>query len=61
MRSALGMLRWAPDTFWNATMYEYTAAIDGLMTSKGARPMPEMTRNDLLNLIAEDERTKKAE
>jgi len=35
MSSALGILRWPPDVFWKATVYEYTAAMRGYFAAVG--------------------------
>jgi hypothetical protein len=54
MQSALGVLKWTPDVFWNATFYEYTAAMVGHLQSQGIKVHDEgMTRDDFLNLKAQ--------
>lgn len=55
MSSALGVLKWAPDRFWSATFYEYTAAMKGHLVSQGVDMTPPMTREEFLSLKAEDE------
>lgn len=35
MASVLGILKWSPKTFWQATFYEYTAAMKGHLISSG--------------------------
>ncbi|MEN5297525.1 phage tail assembly chaperone [Brucella sp. TWI559] len=36
-RSAFGVLRWTPATFWNATLSEFMAAIDGFIEARGGK------------------------
>ena len=55
MASALGILKWSPNTFWQATFYEYTAAMKGHFVSQGVDLNPPMTRDDFLTLKAEDD------
>lgn len=41
METALGGLQWDPDTFWNATITEYTYAIAGRNRANGNdKPKP---------------------
>lgn len=35
---ACGWLRWTPETFWNATLDEVSAAVYGYAESRGALP-----------------------
>jgi hypothetical protein len=59
MCSALGVLKWPPPVFWNATFFDYTAAMKGHLISQGADSEPGMSREEFLTLKAEDEaRTK---
>lgn len=60
MTSALGLLRWTPDTFWRATVYEYSAAMKGYLASKGVKTDAGMSREEFLSLRAQDEKGKKA-
>lgn len=55
MATALGVLKWDPDTYWKATFYEYTAAMKGHLQSIGADLNPPMSREEFLNLKAEDD------
>ena len=55
MGSALGVLKWPPAQFWQATFYEYTAAMKGHLVSQGVDLTPPMTRDEFLTLKAEDE------
>jgi hypothetical protein len=59
MASGLGILKWTPADFWQATFYEYTAAMKGHLVSQGADPEPPMSRDEFLSLKAEDEKTKR--
>jgi hypothetical protein len=52
MASALGVLRWSPDTFWSATMFEYTTAMKGYLLAKGAKLEGGYTRDEFLKLKA---------
>lgn len=58
MSSALGVLRWTPKEFWQATMFEYTAAMRGHLLSKGVK-LDQLggptTRSDFLEMVREDE------
>jgi hypothetical protein len=45
------MLRWPPAIFWNATLFEISAAIDGFAELKAPRP-DVMTRDELEELKA---------
>jgi hypothetical protein len=57
MSSAMGILRWTPETFWRATMYEYTAAMKGHLVAKGVKfSEPSMTREEVAELMAIHER-----
>ncbi|MBZ9674555.1 phage tail assembly chaperone [Mesorhizobium sp. ES1-1] len=53
--SALGALKWSPNTFWQATIYEYTAAMKGHLVSQGVDLNPAVSRDEYLTLKAEDE------
>lgn len=55
MSSALGVLKWSPETLRNATFYEYTAAMKGHLISLGADMTPPMSRDEFLNMKAADE------
>lgn len=58
MSSALGVLRWTPKEFWQATMFEYTAAMRGYLLSKGVKLDQldgPMTRSEFLDMVREDE------
>lgn len=35
MRIALGVLRWPPNVFWNATIHEFVAAYEGMQGEFG--------------------------
>ena len=59
MSSALGILRWTPEVFWKGTFFEYTAAMKGLMVSKGVKVVEPMTRNEFLALKRADEARRK--
>lgn len=59
MSSALGILKWSPEQFWNATFYEYTAAMKGHLVSQGIDMTPPMTRDEFLTLKAQDEAREK--
>lgn len=59
MSSALGILKWSPDQFWKATVYEYTAAMKGHLVSQGADLTPPMTRDEYLTLKAAEEAREK--
>ncbi len=59
MSSALGILKWPPNVFWNATLYEYTAAMKGHFASQGMNTEPGVSREEFLTMKAEDDaRTK---
>lgn len=54
MKSAFGVLKWTPPVFWNATFYEYTAAMLGHLESQGVKmESNSMDRNGLLELKAQ--------
>lgn len=55
MSSALGVLRWTPETFWKATVFEFTSALKGYLGAKGVDFNPPMDRNDFLALKAQVE------
>lgn len=55
MSSALGILKWSPPTFWNATFYEFTAAMRGHFVSAGVDMTPPVSRDEYLTLKAEEE------
>ena len=55
MSSALGILKWTPQEFWNATFYEYTAAMKGHLVSQGVDLTPPVTREEYLTMKAEDD------
>jgi hypothetical protein len=58
LSSALGILGWAPEVFWAATSYEYTAAMKGFAAKNGADTEGKMTRDEFLALKAKDEQGK---
>ncbi len=58
LSSALGILGWAPDMFWGATSYEYTAAMRGYAAANGADLDGNMTRDEFLALKAKDKQGK---
>lgn len=48
----MGVLKWTPDVFWNATIWELEAALDGHMESAGKkRETRGMTHARYLELI----------
>jgi hypothetical protein len=54
MQSALGVLKWTPQVFWQSTFYEYTAAMLGHLQSQGIKVHDEgMTRDEYLDLKAQ--------
>ncbi len=58
MSSAMGVLRWTPKEFWQATMFEYTAAMRGHLLSKGVKLEQldgPITKSDFLEMVREDE------
>lgn len=55
MASAMGILKWSPNVFWDATFYEYTAAMKGHLISQGVSTKEPMTRDEFLDLKAEVE------
>lgn len=55
MSSTLGLLKWTPDVFWNATFYEYTAAMKGHLASTGVSQSDPVTRDEYLTAKAEEE------
>jgi hypothetical protein len=57
MSSAMGVLHWTPEAFWGATMFEYTAAMKGYLTSKGVK-FESMTRDEFLELKALDKKAR---
>lgn len=62
MSSAMGVLRWPPETFWKATMYEYTAAMKGYLVSKGIDLTPGITVEEVKELQAlHEKRIRKAQ
>lgn len=60
MASALGVLKWQPQVFWDATFYEYTAAMKGHLASQGVDVSPPMTKEEALALKAQLENKAKA-
>jgi len=54
MRAGMGMLRWSPDTFWNATLPELVAAADGYRLAHGEEVDFDVSfgRRDLERLMA---------
>ena len=60
MSSALGILKWSPKEFWQATFYEYTAAMKGHLISSGADLSPPLSKEDVDAAFAEHENRVKA-
>jgi hypothetical protein len=56
MSSAIGMLRWSPETFWRATMFEYTAGMKGHMAANGVDLTPGLTVDDVKELQDQHEK-----
>jgi hypothetical protein len=54
MASAMGILKWPPDTFRRATFYEYTAAMKGHLISTGAKIVEPLSRDEFLDLVDEE-------
>lgn len=50
MELGLGVLRWPPEQFWNATTHELYAALDGYAESRSAKRDAPMTHADLAAL-----------
>lgn len=46
MPAAMGTLRWPPETFWRATMMDFTSALKGYLASKGIDVRPGVTAAD---------------
>lgn len=59
MASALGILKWPPNVFWDATFFEYTTAMKGHLVSQGVDLSPPMSRDEYLDLKAQDEALQK--
>lgn len=59
MSSAMGILCWEPNSFWGATVYEYTSAMKGYLVSKGVNSVEPMDRNEYLALKRQDENNRK--
>jgi hypothetical protein len=55
MSSGMGILKWTPKDFWEATFFEYTAAMKGHLVSQGVNLTPPMSRDEFLDLKDEDE------
>lgn len=55
MSTALGILKWPPDVFWNAVFYEYTAAMKGHLESTGVDMSEPVTRDEYLTAKAAEE------
>lgn len=51
MSSAIGILRWPPNVFWKATMYEYTTAMRGHLISKGVKFTDPMSQSEVSELL----------
>jgi len=59
MCTALGVLKWSPETYRSATFYEYTAAMKGHLISSGVditQPPSKQEINEAFK--AHDERVK---
>ncbi len=52
MASSLGVLRWPPEVFWKATMYEYTSGMKGYLLAKGAKTDTPVSRDEYLEMKA---------
>lgn len=56
----MGALGWTPDTFWNATIYDFRRAVAGFKKANGIKDNPkrEMTRREMEELrdFAREER-----
>lgn len=52
------MLRWTPDQFWRATVFEYTAAMKGHLLSKGVKVGQVVSRDEFLDMVDEVKQTK---
>lgn len=46
MEWGLGVLRWSPSEFWQATPYELSAAIRGYQEAHSAKPDPDPPESD---------------
>jgi len=47
MASALGALRWSPETFWKSTMNEWKYAMKGYIASKGGKVSYPLTKGEV--------------
>ncbi|KAB2684857.1 MULTISPECIES: phage tail assembly chaperone [Brucella] len=51
-QAAFGILRWTPKTFWNSSLTEFLAALDGFTEARGgkknAEPPTDAQMDDLL-------------
>jgi hypothetical protein len=56
MSSAIGILKWSPEVFWKATMFEYTAAMKGHLISQGVKFTEPMSDEEVKELMAIHER-----
>ena len=59
MSSALGVLKWSPDSFWAATFYEYTAAMKGHLAENGVDTTPPPSTEEFYRLKAETEKKRR--
>ncbi|MBC2886484.1 phage tail assembly chaperone [Ochrobactrum sp. CM-21-5] len=52
LQAAFGILRWTPKTFWNSSLTEFLAALDGFTEARGgkknAEPPTDAQMDDLL-------------
>ena len=54
MQLGLGWLRWTPDVFWNSTLKELIAGIDGYMEAHGMQSK-SAGMDELLDMLDEAE------
>ncbi|MFK4823753.1 phage tail assembly chaperone [Paenochrobactrum sp. BZR 588] len=48
-KSAYGVLRWTPETFWRSTLSEFIAAIEGFTEARGGKKSTEHPTDDQLD------------
>lgn len=65
LASALSVLKWAPDTFWRSTVYEFGLAVKSQQRLQGGKVVEPVTREEYLDLKAhmarrDEEKRKKA-
>ena len=54
MQLGLGWLGWSPETFWNSTLKELVAGVDGYMEAHGMKSKTEGF-DELLDMLDEAE------